>query len=204
MADQRFESGVLRDLVDETAAIGELAKSEEAFRAAIAAFQSADRTAFQAVLEKLQLTVHCRLFASGSDPSSACSCASGSVVFPSRLTNRRTRVHSQRLSHDSAKTRRRFVSWQRSLKRATPRPSSTSSPHTSWDHSATCSVTGSVMCGTTSCAGGSATSTSRSHRISRSSSCRRLVPSAACSNTRRRSTRPSRRPRRATPRSWRG
>ena len=61
MADQRFESGVVRDLVDETAAIGELAKSEEAFRAAIAAFQSADRTAFQAVLEKLQLTVHCRL-----------------------------------------------------------------------------------------------------------------------------------------------
>ena len=38
MADQRFESGVLRDLVDETAAIGELAKSEEAFRAAIALF----------------------------------------------------------------------------------------------------------------------------------------------------------------------
>jgi hypothetical protein len=61
MADQRFESGVVRDLVDETTAIGELAKSEEAFRAAIAAFQSADRPAFQAVLEKLQLTVHCRL-----------------------------------------------------------------------------------------------------------------------------------------------
>ena len=29
MADQRFETGVVRDLVDETKAIGELARSEE-------------------------------------------------------------------------------------------------------------------------------------------------------------------------------
>jgi hypothetical protein len=34
MADQRFETGVVRDLVDETKAIGEFARSEEAFRGA--------------------------------------------------------------------------------------------------------------------------------------------------------------------------
>ena len=60
MADQRFESSVVRDLMDETAAIGQLAKSEDAFRAAIAAFEAGDRKAFQAVLEKLQLVEHCR------------------------------------------------------------------------------------------------------------------------------------------------
>jgi hypothetical protein len=61
MADPRFETGVVRDLIEETKAIGELARSEEAFRAAIAAFQSSDRQAFQAVLERLRRTEHCRL-----------------------------------------------------------------------------------------------------------------------------------------------
>ena len=77
MADQRFETGVVRDLVDETKAIGELARSEEAFRSAVAAFQSADRQAFQAILEKLRLTDHCRLVFAGGLSSASISAGVG-------------------------------------------------------------------------------------------------------------------------------
>src|SRR5262249_44500031 len=61
MADQSFEFDVLRDLLDEAGAVGQLAADENAFLAAYKAFRAADRRGFQAVLEKLKLIPRCEL-----------------------------------------------------------------------------------------------------------------------------------------------
>jgi len=59
MADQSFELDVLGDLVEEAAAVGQLAKTEKAFVTAYEAFRSEDRKAFQTVLKRLQLLPYC-------------------------------------------------------------------------------------------------------------------------------------------------
>ena len=61
MADQDFELDVLRDLLEEADAIGQLAKGEKSFVAAYEAFRAEDRKAFQTVLKRLKLAPKCHL-----------------------------------------------------------------------------------------------------------------------------------------------
>jgi hypothetical protein len=61
MADQDVELDALRDLLQESAAIGELAKTEKPFVTAYEAFRSEDQKAFQAVLKRRRLLPLCRL-----------------------------------------------------------------------------------------------------------------------------------------------
>jgi hypothetical protein len=61
MADQDFELDVLRDLLEEADAIGQLAKGEKSFVAAYEAFRAEDRKAFQTVLKRLKLVPKCHL-----------------------------------------------------------------------------------------------------------------------------------------------
>lgn len=61
MPDQSYELDVLRDLREEAGVVGELAGNEKSFLAAYDAFRSADRKAFQAVLDQLKLVPRCRL-----------------------------------------------------------------------------------------------------------------------------------------------
>jgi hypothetical protein len=61
MADQSFELDVLRDLLDEAGAVGQLAKGEKSFTNAYEAFRAGDRKAFQTVLKRLRLVPRCQL-----------------------------------------------------------------------------------------------------------------------------------------------
>jgi len=61
MADQSFELDVLRDLLDEAGAVGQLAADEKSFLAAYQAFRAGNRQAFQASLERLKLLPRCEL-----------------------------------------------------------------------------------------------------------------------------------------------
>ncbi len=61
MAEQGFELDVLRDLLEEAAAVGQLSKTEKPFVTAYEAFRSEDRKAFQAILKRLKLVLRCRL-----------------------------------------------------------------------------------------------------------------------------------------------
>src|SRR5262245_47168768 len=61
MADTEFEANVVRDLIVEASAVGQLARNETAFLAAYKAFRSEDRPAFQATLKRLRPVVSCSL-----------------------------------------------------------------------------------------------------------------------------------------------
>src|SRR5262245_30645363 len=61
MADKGLDLDVLRDLLGEASAIGQLAKSEESFTATYEAFQKGDREAFYAALQRLELIRFCGL-----------------------------------------------------------------------------------------------------------------------------------------------
>jgi len=61
MADQAFELDVLRDLLEEGAVVGSLAKNEKLFLAAYQAFRAGNREAFDAELQRLGLLGRCRL-----------------------------------------------------------------------------------------------------------------------------------------------
>ncbi|MBA2763126.1 MAG: hypothetical protein H0U42_00355 [Thermoleophilaceae bacterium] len=61
MAAQGFGRDVVRDLLEEAAAIGPLAGDDKAFRAAFEAFGVADAKGYQAALKKVRLFQRCRL-----------------------------------------------------------------------------------------------------------------------------------------------
>jgi len=61
MPDQRTESDVLRDLLDEASAIGQLVKNEEAFHGAYDAYRAGNRQEFRSILERLHLYDRCQL-----------------------------------------------------------------------------------------------------------------------------------------------
>jgi hypothetical protein len=61
MADQGLESDILNNLLEEAAAVGQLAESESLFVSAYEAFRAEDRTAFEAALERARLIRRCHL-----------------------------------------------------------------------------------------------------------------------------------------------
>jgi hypothetical protein len=61
MADERFESDVLQDVLNDAAALGELVKDERLFQSLYEVFRKGDRKEFRAILERLHLVERCHL-----------------------------------------------------------------------------------------------------------------------------------------------